>query len=81
MIRHAAAKITRYQKGKDGRIPYERLKGKTYRTTNCELGERVHALRLASVGVSKWDSRWIDGVWLGVRPETGEHVIGTKEAL
>lgn len=64
MIRHDAANITRFQKGEDGR-----LKGKRYKTKVCELGESVHALRLASVGVNKWDSRWIDGVWLGVRPE------------
>ena len=35
LIRHAAASLMRFQVGKDGRTPYERLKRKIFRTKVC----------------------------------------------
>ena len=36
-------------------------------------------MRLGSEGKDKMDSRWGRGIWMGIRDETGEHIIGTAE--
>ena len=33
------------------------------------------------MGVNKFDSRWDTGVWMGIRDESGEAVIGTKDGV
>ncbi len=47
----------------------------------AEFGECVlHALAM-SAGKDKFDARWKEGVWLGVRMESGEPLIGTDEGV
>ena len=38
-------------------------------------------LKSKSVGRDKIDSRWEDGIWLGIREDTGESIIGTQEGV
>ena len=38
-------------------------------------------LKPKSKGVNKLESRWGTGIWLGVREESGEILIGTKEGV
>ena len=40
-----------------------------------------NSLRAKSAGVNKFDSRWDIGVWLGIRDESGEAVIGTRAGV
>ena len=44
-----------------------------------EFGEPIMLARAKSVGKDKFDSRWETGIWLGIREESGENIIGTKE--
>ena len=46
-----------------------------------EFGEAIMFLRAKSVGRDKFDSRWEDGIWLGIREESGENIIGTKDGV
>lgn len=66
--------------GKMG-TPYERLKGKKFDKEVAELGECVWWLKPKSAGKDKFESRWESGIWLGIRDESGEHLIGTKEGI
>ncbi len=34
-----------------------------------------------SAGKDKFDARWKEGVWLGLRMESGESLIGTNEVV
>ena len=34
-----------------------------------------------SAGRDKFDVRWREGVWLGIRAESGESIIGTNEGV
>ena len=34
-----------------------------------------------SVGKDKFDVRWKEGVWLGIKAESGESLIGTGEGV
>ena len=46
-----------------------------------EFGESIMFLRAKSAGKDKFDSRWEDGIWLGIREESGENMIGTKDGV
>ena len=81
LIRHAAETIDRYAVGVDGKTNYQRRKGKKFGGTVVEFGEKILFLRAKSVGRDKFDSRWEDGIWLGIREESGEHIIGTKDGV
>ena len=39
----------------------------------------MHYVPAFSARRKKFDVRWVDGVWLGVKLETGESIIGTPE--
>ena len=79
--RQAAATLTRYSVGKDGRTPYQRWKGKRFKKEVAEFGECVWYLRPRTKGVTGMMGRWSEGIWLGVREETGEAMIGTKDGV
>ena len=46
-----------------------------------EFGECILFLKAKSRGIDKFDSRWSEGVWLGIREESGEHLVGTVEGV
>ena len=60
VVRHAAANISRYQKGGDGKTRSERLRGKTVDGTMVEMGEGV--MRRAAGNKRGWKDDWDIGV-------------------
>ena len=66
MIRHAAELIDRFAVGQDGRTSYQRRKGKRFGGQMMEFGEGVMYLTAKSAGKNKFDSRWEEGIWLGI---------------
>ena len=82
LVEFAATLINRYEVGRDGRTPHERLRGKASRLVGLEFGEKVN-FRRAPVGsrMAKLDSLWSDGVFLGYRAVSGEIVVGTKDGV
>ena len=81
MVMHAAASCSRFNVGKDGETPYERVKGKPCQRKHIELGECVAGLRPGINDKFKADVRWMDGVYLGMRDRTDEYLIGTAEGV
>ena len=79
--RHVAATISRYRIGVDGMTAYERVNGKKFKIESAEFGERAWYLNLISKGRLGTACRWGVGIWLGIRQETGEALIGNKEGL
>ena len=67
--------------GDDGRTPYERRKGRKFKRELPELGECVRYIRPESVGQDKANSRWEDGVYVGLRIESGELFVMTAEGV
>ena len=82
LVEFAATLVNRYEVGRDGRTPHERLRGKASRLVGLEFGERVNFRRTA-VGsrMAKLDSLWSDGVFLGYRAVSGEIVVGTSDGV
>ena len=80
MIRHAARMQTRFSVGKDGKTPFKRRHHKDYTSQLLPLGSAVDAkVRDEDTERSKFDSRFIPGIWLGRATESDEHTVGTAQ--
>ena len=67
LVEFAGTVINRYEVGRDGKTPFERLRGKQSRLIGLEFGEKVNFRRTAvGARMAKLDSLWSDGGVLGV---------------
>ena len=87
IIRHAAFLHSRYCVGHDGLTPIRRLTGRTWKGLIVEFGEKVLgklAMKKPSTdkkvkrGKKKLASRSVEGIYVGIYPRTGEHLIVKK---
>ena len=67
LVEHAADLITRYQTGKDGQTPYQRLRGKKATGEMYIFGSRVMARAAGKPVGGLMAERWFEAIWLGVR--------------
>ena len=82
LVEFAGTVVNRYEVGRDGKTPCERLRGKQSRLIGFEFGEKVNFRRTAvGARMAKLDSLWSDGVFLGYRSISGEIVVGTKNGV
>lgn len=81
LVPEAAASINRYQVGADGKTRRERLKGKKWIREVAEFAECIFYKELKRKGKSSWEERWKEGIWLGIREESGEILVGTKQGV
>ena len=78
MIRHAAFLRTRFSVGKDGKTPFKRRHHKDHTSQLLPFGSAVDAkVRDEDTERSKFDSRFIRGIWLGRATGSDEHIVGT----
>ena len=82
LVEFAGVLVNRYEVGRDGKTPYERLRGKPSRLLGLEFGEKVN-FRRTPIGarLAKLDTLWSDGVFLGYRSVSGEIVVGTPDGV
>ena len=82
-IKWEADLITYYQVGEDGKTAFERIKCRKCRTPLAQFGERVMYMQMndGKDTRSKLDRTLMDGIWMGVKGRTGEHIIGTSEGV
>ena len=81
LVIHAARTLNRFVVVSDGKTACRRWKGKEFKRDVVEFGESVMYLKAGTRGVDKFAVRWEKGVWLGIRDETGEVIIGTNEGV
>jgi hypothetical protein len=81
LVRHASATISRYQRGRDGMTAYRRLKGREFAKSVTEFGECVWYMRNKTSRRGKLESRWESGVFLGIREESNEILVGTPKGV
>ena len=73
---------SRFRRGDDGKIAYERQKGRKCNLEVVPFGECVHYRRLgAGDNKNKLESSWEEGVWLGHNRGSSEVLIGTPEGV
>ena len=81
MVMHAASVVNRSRKDEQGISAYRRWKGREFTKPVAVFGECVLYAPAASAGKDKFDARWKEGVWLGLRMESGESLIRTNEGV
>ena len=79
LIRWAAMAVSRYSRGKDGRSPYERQKGRRCDMEVVPFGEVVlHRLpEVATERPQALEERWAKGVWLGHARASNTSLVAT----
>ena len=82
LVRHSGFCLSRFLIGHDGQSPYQRIRGRPFKSEILEFGEAVHYKKPKNTigpGLNKWDSRWGVGIFLGIRTVSGEQYVGTSD--
>ena len=56
--------INLFEMGRDGKVPYQRLRGRKLHPDLIEFGECIHYLPLNHLELGKAEARWKDGTML-----------------
>ena len=75
---YAAYLVSRLKKGEDGRVAYERCKGKKPSVMGVEFGEKLLFKKRKGQKMEKMNERWQRGIFVGVRRRSNEPMIATK---
>ena len=81
LIQNAGEIISNFSVGPDGKVPFQRVRGRKMRRELVEFGEMVHWMPADQLHRGKFEARWHNGIWLGVRPQTSEVLIGTPQGV
>ncbi len=81
MAMHAASVINRGRKDDEGQSAHRKWKGREFTKPAAECGECVLHAQAMSAGRDNFDARWMEGVWLRAKMESGEPLIGTSEGV
>ena len=81
LVLHSGTLLRQFSVGKDGKTPHQRLRGRKSKRQLLEFGETVHFMPLDALDKPNTDSRYIDGVWLGLRMGTEEYLVGNKDGV
>ncbi len=75
LIEHSADILNKFQVGRDGRTPYERLKGKRFRGLVYEFASPCMLRVSGKPQGGLMQARWVEGVWIGSRFNSQEHLV------
>merc|ERR1712217_65366 len=68
-------------RGSDGKVPYERIKGKRPTVLGIEFGEKVmYKLKLGSKK-EKINARWDYGIFVGINKKSNTILVATKDRI
>ena len=81
LVDYAGSILSRCQKGRYGRTPFQRLQGKKPIQQFVPFGEEVLARPLCSEPLNRMGSTYKLGVWLGVRSNSAECFVETAEKV
>ena len=79
LVEHAGCILSRCQKGRDGKTPFERLHGKRPRQEFVPFGEKVLARKITADPMNRMNPRYHYGIWLGMRNNSAECFIGNAD--
>jgi hypothetical protein len=78
---YAAYLMNRLEKGKDGKVGYERVKGKKPTVLGLEFGEKVLYKVKPKEKMEKINARWEHGIFVGIRKRSNEIWIAIKDSV
>ena len=73
--------LSLFEVGSDGRNPYQRLRGKKTKQPLVEFGESMHFLTPDHGSLGQMESKWRNGIYLGICMESSEMLVGTSEGV
>ncbi len=82
-MNHSSFLLTRFQAGVDGKIAYQKLKGKTDKKPMFMFTEHVLYLPIGTryQKLNKLLPKWEDGIFLGLKDSSNEYFIGTDKGV
>ena len=78
---YAAYLLNRLEIGKDGKVAYERVKGKKPTVLGIEFGEKLLYKVKPDQKMEKINSRWECGIFVGIRRKSGEVWISIQDKI
>ena len=78
---YAAYLLNRLEVGRDGKVAYERVKGKKPTVLGIEFGEKLMYKVKPKNKLEKINARWEYGIFVGVRRRSGEVWIAAKDKI
>ena len=81
MAEYAGYLLNRLEVGKDGKTAYERTKGKAASVLGVEFGEKLLWKKKAGQKMDKVSTKWEYGIFVGVRPKSGEFWMADKGGI
>ena len=81
MPEYAAYLTNRLQRGNDGKVAYERIKGKSPTILGVEFGETLLYKVPKGPKMEKIKARWEPGIFVGVKRRSNELMISTLEGI
>jgi hypothetical protein len=81
LVEHAADVLNRYGIGKDGRTPYQRLKGRKFMGNMLKFRAPVMFRISGKVAGGIMQERWFAGIWVGKKLHTDEHLVMKEDGL
>ena len=81
LVVHAGNILNLHEVGKDGKVPFQRLRGRRMHPELVEFGERVLYQPLTYKALGSAQPRWAEGVFVGIRMHTGEKLVATTEGV
>ena len=81
ILEYASYLHNRLHLGSDGKVPYERVKGKKPTVLGIEFGEKVLYTIQEGPKMAKTEARWEHGIFVGIRRRSNELMIATKDGV
>ena len=73
--------MNRLRKGEDGKVPYERSRGKKPTVLGVEFGEKVLYKIPKRPKMEKIEPRWKHGIFVEVKRKSGELMVARPEGI
>ena len=80
-VKYAAVLINMCRIGEDGKTGYERRRGRAWKKALPVFGECIWWMRPESAREKKLERRWENGIYLGVRRESTEIIVGNAKGV
>jgi len=78
---YAAYLMNRLKEGSDGKVAYQRIKGKKPSVLAIEFGEKVfYKVKMVSK-LEKLNARWEPGIFVGVKRKSNEIMVATEDGI
>ena len=81
LVKYAGLALNVGSAGDDGKTAYERRKGKKFIKVLPEFAENILWMQSERPGDDKLESKWKDGVYVGLRMRSGELLVATEDSI